>query len=374
MVPFTITGIADLIIAAAVVTAAVRLLREYRSPILISYLIFLLSWYALVLYMLVYLYSPLFLPDEARRGYLLYNSVFIVPFHGLIAYFFVDFVFKLLERTMPRPMKVVLPVCFLIIWVFFAKEIFVRLFAETTLSRFVLTAPFSGYLVFICMFGALLYAWIAGRSLKNRGKRRGVLTYAAVTTAALLAGMLVVTGAFSFLGTGWHTGVTSMALAAVNIPGLLYLRRYFAVQSHAAAAQLAGLDLSLLETRRPLRHNAPRAGDHIARHNWQEQSRDNRRAVHLARNGKEAYIQRIPQDRSPQPRPAGEHDTGFCEQWIEINPRPSLLHPVHLIQQLQVLRQRRQAQLRPAGVHIRLFLDRLDHQAPVFWSNYPNRL
>jgi DNA-binding CsgD family transcriptional regulator len=40
-----------------------------------------------------------------------------------------------------------------------------------------------------------------------------------------------------------------MALAAVNIPGLLYLRRYFAVQSHAAAAQLAGVDLSLLEDR-----------------------------------------------------------------------------------------------------------------------------
>jgi DNA-binding CsgD family transcriptional regulator len=122
---------------------------------------------------------------------------------------------------MPRPLKVVLPVCFLIIWGVFAREIFVRLFAETTVSRFVLSAPFSGYLVFICMFGALLYAWIA----------------------------LVVTGAFSFLGSDWHTGVTSMVLAAVNIPGLLYLRRCFAIQSHAAAAQVAGVDLSLLEDR-----------------------------------------------------------------------------------------------------------------------------
>ena len=77
MVPFSITGIFDLVMTAVVVTAAVRLVREHRSPALFAYLFYLIWWYALVLYMLVYLYSPLFLPDEARRGYLLYNSVFI---------------------------------------------------------------------------------------------------------------------------------------------------------------------------------------------------------------------------------------------------------------------------------------------------------
>lgn len=249
MVPFSITGIFDLIVAVTLVTAAVRLMRQHRSPALLSYLFYLFSWYALVLYMLVYLYSPLFLPDNARHGYLLYNSIFIVPFHGLIAYFFIDFVFKLMGRTMPKLLRLVLPACFLIIWVLFAREMLIRLFAEKAPNHFVLTAPFSGYLVFACLFGALLYAWTAGRSLKDREKRRCVLMYSAVTAGGLLAGLFVVTGSFSFLRTEWQTGLTSMILAAVNIPGLLYLRRYFASRARAAAAELAGADLSLLEDR-----------------------------------------------------------------------------------------------------------------------------
>ena len=175
MVAFSITGIFGLVVAVALVMSVVRLVREHRSAALLSYLFYLISWYALVMYMFVFLYSPLFLQDDARHGYLLYNSIFIVPFHGLISYFFVDFVFKLLGRSTPKPLKIVLPVPFLVIWVFFAREMFVRLSAQETPALFVLTAPFSGYLVFACLFGVLLYAAITARSFKDGEKRHLIL-------------------------------------------------------------------------------------------------------------------------------------------------------------------------------------------------------
>ncbi len=249
MAPNLIAGIFDLMVAVALITGVVRPAREQGSPVLFSYLFYLIFWYALVFYMWVFLLSPRILPDSARRGYLLYNSIFIVPFHGLIAYFFANFVFKLLGRSIPKLLKLALPVCFLLIWLFYAREMLTRLSAETTTNLFVLTAPFSGYLVFACLFGGLLYAGIAGRSCKDFEKRKSVLMYSAVTAGGLIIGLLFVAGDLSFLGADWQTALTSMILAAANIPGWFYLRGYFEKRARAAASELAGIDLSLLEER-----------------------------------------------------------------------------------------------------------------------------
>ncbi|UCD30167.1 MAG: hypothetical protein JSV03_06770, partial [Planctomycetota bacterium] len=113
MALFLIAGIFDLIVAVALIAGVVRLVREQGSPALFSYLFYVIFWYALVFYTLVLLFSPRVLPVGFRRGYLLYNAIFIGPFHGLVAYFFADLMFKLLGRTIPMLLKLATPVCFL---------------------------------------------------------------------------------------------------------------------------------------------------------------------------------------------------------------------------------------------------------------------
>lgn len=140
-----------------------------------------------------------------------------------------------------------LPVCFLLIWLFYAREMLTRLSAETTPNLFVLTAPFSGYLVFACLFGGLLYASMVGRSFKNFEKRECVRMYSAVTAGGVIIGLLFMAGDLSFLGADWQTALESMILAAANIPGWFCLRGYLEKKACAAASELAGIDLSLLE-------------------------------------------------------------------------------------------------------------------------------
>ena len=64
-----------------------------------------------------------------------------------------------------------------------------------------------------------------------------------------MAGLFVVMGALSFLRGEWQTSLTSMILAAANIPGWFCLRGYFKKRARSAAPELAGMDLTLLEER-----------------------------------------------------------------------------------------------------------------------------
>jgi DNA-binding CsgD family transcriptional regulator len=249
MAPFLIAGIFSLIVAPALIAGVVRLAREQRSPVLFSFLFYVIFWYALVLYTIILYFSPQILPAGVKRGYLLYNAIFIVPFHGLVAYFFTDFMIKMLGRNMPKLLKLAIPVCFVLIWFFYAREMWTQLSMETTRFVFDGKTSFSGYLLFAFLFGGILYASIVGRSLQDCEKKRFVLMYSAVTTVALLTCLFVVAGVLSFLRMEWQTTITSMVMAAANVPGWFYLRRYLKKRARATAPELANVDLSMLEER-----------------------------------------------------------------------------------------------------------------------------
>lgn len=249
MAPFLVSLIFDLSMAALLLVAVARVLRSHTSPALLSYLFFLVFWYALVLYMLIFLSAPRFLPEGAQRAYMLFNSIFIVPLNGLIAFFFIDFVWRWLEKPMPRLLRFGLPVPFLVILVAYATEMLGKLSAEAPSQSFALSAPASLILMFACVLLALLYAAIAGRGLKDREKGKYVLLFTAVTGGGLAVGVLFVFGAFSFLGTGWQNAAASMILASINVAAWASTRRFFQSRARAAADQIAQVDLSMLETR-----------------------------------------------------------------------------------------------------------------------------
>jgi len=249
MLPFSVAGVFGLAAAIVVVVSVVGLIRSHGSPALISYLLYVIFWHALILYMLVYLFSPQFLPDGAQQAYFLFNSIFIIPLHGLISFFFADFIWKWLGGRMPRALAFGLPVPFLAVLVVYARETLQRLSAGAQPGAFVLSAPLSGLLMFALLLASLGHAALTVRTSKDMAKRGDVFLFAGMTAGCLVMCILFVIGSVPPLGFHWQNAVTSMVLASVNIPGLLILRRSFGRQSHAAAAQLIGADLSGLEAR-----------------------------------------------------------------------------------------------------------------------------
>jgi DNA-binding CsgD family transcriptional regulator len=249
MVPFSVALIFDLAAAVVLTVSVARLFRGHGSPTLLSYLFYLVSWYTLVLYMLVFLFAPRFLPESAQHGYMMFNSIFVVPLNGCVAFFFADFIWRWLKKPMPRLLRFGLPISFLAILVVYAREMLGRLSAESQPEPFVLSAPASLGLMFACLLFVSLYAVIAGHGLKDRKTGRHVLLFGAVTGGGTIIGLLFIFGVFSFLGLDWQNAVSSMILASVTIGGWVFARGFFRGQAHAVAAQLASADLSVLEAR-----------------------------------------------------------------------------------------------------------------------------
>jgi len=249
MVPFWAALVFDLAAAVVLIASVARLFQGQGAPALLSYLFYLVSWYALLLFMLVFLFAPLFLPESAQRAYMLFNSIFVIPLNGLIAYFFADFTWKWLEKPMPRLLRFGLPLAFLAILFVYAREILGKLSAESQPQSFVLSAPASLALMFACLFLVMMYAAIAVHWSKDGEKTRRVRLFAAVTGGSLIIGLLFVMGAFSALGPDGQNAIGSAVLASANGGGWVFARGFFRGRARSAAAALARLDLSGLETR-----------------------------------------------------------------------------------------------------------------------------
>ncbi|HSG29589.1 MAG TPA: hypothetical protein VLA34_14000, partial [Candidatus Krumholzibacterium sp.] len=108
-----------IIVGAAVFILAgvAKLYGRSRDGMLLSYSFYLISWYGLVLFMMVFFLSPELLPRQSHYGYLLFSSIFIVPMHGAISYFFADVCLSLVGRTMRRSLKMILVAPFIVILV-----------------------------------------------------------------------------------------------------------------------------------------------------------------------------------------------------------------------------------------------------------------
>ncbi len=246
---FSAALIFDFAVAVALTVSVVRLVHSHGSPALLSYLFYLISWYAFLLYMLVYLFAPHFLPDGAQRGYMLFNSIFIVPLNGFVALFYADFVWKWLNKPMPRLLRYGLPIPFLAILIVYAGETLGRLSAESPSQPFVIAAPASQGLMFAFLLAVSLYAAIAGRRLKDREMARSVLFSSAVMGIVLIVGLLLVFGPFSLLDYDLQNAIGSIVFASANIGGWVFARGFFRREARERAAKLAKADISTLESR-----------------------------------------------------------------------------------------------------------------------------
>jgi DNA-binding CsgD family transcriptional regulator len=249
LAPFLAALIIDLAMGIVLIVAVARLVRGHASAALLSYLFYLVLWYAMVLYMLVFLFAPRFLPEGAQRGYMLFNSIFVVPLNGLVAYFFVDFVWRWLERPMPRLVRFGLPFAFLVILIVYAREMLGRLSVETQSGGFVLSAPVSLELMFGCILLASLYGAVGGRGLKDKAKARYTVVFAAIMGGGIILGIVYIFIPFSFFGMAWKNAITSVILASVNVAAWIAVRRFFLDRARAAVIEFEQADLSILEAR-----------------------------------------------------------------------------------------------------------------------------
>jgi DNA-binding CsgD family transcriptional regulator len=249
MLSFSAALLFDLGLAIVLIAGVARLLHGQGRAALLSYLAYLLAWSALVVYMLVFLYAPHLLPEGAQRGYMLLNSVFVVPLNGLVACFFVDFVWRWLDKPMPRWLRFGLPAPFLVILFLYAREMLGRLSTDAPSGSFVLSPPVSLGLMFACLLGASLHVALAGRRMPDREEGRRMRLFAVATGAGLSIALLFAIGADSFLGPEWHNATTSMFFASANLGGWIHVRRSFEPRARAVGTGLAAADLSRLEER-----------------------------------------------------------------------------------------------------------------------------
>jgi len=239
----------DLAAAVAVTVSVARFFRNHGTPALLSYLFYLVFWYALALYMLIFLFAPHVLPASAQRGYLLFNSVFIVPLNGVIAYFFADFIWKWLNKTMPWLLRLGLPLIFAAILAVYTREILGELSSEAQPEAFLLSVPASMGLMFACLLLAALYAAVASRRMEDRERGRSLRLFALVNVCGLILGFVFVFGTFSILSNDWQNAIGSLILVSVNITAWGFARRFFRGHARAIAAELARADLSGLKAR-----------------------------------------------------------------------------------------------------------------------------
>lgn len=249
MVSFSVALIFDLATAITLTIFVARLLHGHGSQALLSYLFYLISWYVLVIYILFFLFSPQLLPESAQHGYMLFNSIFVVPLNGIVAFYFTDFIWKWLKRPMPRLLRFGLPIPFLVILISYSWEMLSRLSAGSQPQPFELSAPASLSLMFACLLLVSLYAAIAGHRLKDRKKGKHLQLFSTVTGSGLIIGLLFVFGMFSFLSPYWQNAITSMILASVNIGGWIFARGFFRWQKRAVSSELARANLAGLVAR-----------------------------------------------------------------------------------------------------------------------------
>lgn len=232
---------------AYLVVSAARMLRRLPSTALLSYIFFIAVWYALQLYMAIYLFSPVFLPEDSMYGYLLFNSIFIIPFHGVLAYCIADLTFRLLGSTMPRILRLILPAPFVAVFVVYSAGVFSKLAIDRSPETFVISAPVSGIMAVIVLFAVLAYgAWRGLRSGSGRG--RDLALFAALLGGGNLIGLVFIFDLLP-LGTDLQNGLSIIVCSAATIPAWFPVRRILYSEARSAAEELSKADLSALEDR-----------------------------------------------------------------------------------------------------------------------------
>ncbi|MFH2002405.1 MAG: LuxR C-terminal-related transcriptional regulator [Planctomycetota bacterium] len=247
MVPTTLAGIFAVAAATYLIAAAGKRFRLAPSPALQSYLFYLIFWHLLLIYMQIYMASPMILPESAQQGYLLFNSIFTIPLHGLIAVFFADFMVKWLHGKAPRLMKTGVSIPFGVILIFYSWRVLQRLSVDESSEPFVLIAPISFALMVFVIVGLLIYGAINSRRLKDRPAGRCVFAFSLVMMGGVLLGVFFIAGPFNDLGIHWGNAITSFVFTAMNVAGWWVCRSAFQPSKSAPSEARSVADLDRLK-------------------------------------------------------------------------------------------------------------------------------
>ncbi len=209
-------------LAAAVVPIlmAAQLYRRRPSSSLLSFLLYQALWNFQNVFATAFLLYMRFLPKTGRLGFILFNSVLLIPIHAATVVFFADFLWKWMGRRLPGIAKAILAGPFLVVLVTYGRQAFLRLTGDPAPSSFQVNAPLSMkimFLLIVALSAAGVIISLAGRD--SRRKRR-VIPVAGLTAAGVTTGVFIVSASYTnFFSYILYGTVGVMA----NVPALIAL-------------------------------------------------------------------------------------------------------------------------------------------------------
>jgi DNA-binding CsgD family transcriptional regulator len=137
-----------------------RLYRIYRMPYQFSFMMYIIFWNILGLigYIYINIVPEVVRGSELQLVFLVVTPLFI-PLHGIISYFFIDFVFQLMDKLVPRLIKIGVSFIYLFFFIFeLIKNIFsLNPYSSNSPSSIF---PFSFLILIICFLGSLIFLTI----------------------------------------------------------------------------------------------------------------------------------------------------------------------------------------------------------------------
>jgi DNA-binding CsgD family transcriptional regulator len=212
-----------IVIAAFVIRWAYRLWQKYRLLFLGSFLFYLLAWNLNgILGLLTFAVVPLVIPTPALAAVFLINSMIFIPLHGLVAFFFLDFVFRLLHRSLPRFFKAgFLALFFLYFAVVLIRDLIV--FSPLRSRGPMVISAYSLAAMAACLFAALIFLQRVSKKSKNAETYRHILAFEWITALGFVCSFLLMMDIFPEIGAiGKNLAITTVVFG-FNIPALAAL-------------------------------------------------------------------------------------------------------------------------------------------------------
>ncbi|MCP4151815.1 MAG: helix-turn-helix transcriptional regulator [bacterium] len=202
---------------AVVMTAATyRLYQRRRSPYLLSFMFYLGAWYISGLLSMIYIVIfPQVLPPGVVDTAMLINTLLFIPLHGLIAYFFLDFIARIFGKTLPGSFKIGFSLFFFIFFIYLLVKnisLLIRPMENTSLYLF----PFTLIVMAVSILSGLVYLFLRLPTLAGALERRYFFIFGVISTVGF-----ILSGVAMFSGSNQLTGVVVFGF---NIPAFLILR------------------------------------------------------------------------------------------------------------------------------------------------------
>jgi len=206
--------------AALSVWGAYRLWQKYRFLFLGSYLFYLLAWNLYgMLGVLTMVVAPLAVPGPAASAVLLVNHILFIPLHGIVSYFFLNLVFGLAGKALPRWFKA----GFLALFSLYFTFVLIR---DLVVSSPLVIRAYSLAVMGACLVAALIFLHWQLRQGKKSSARRHLLAFELISALGFTLSFLFMMNIMPGIGLFAQSLVTTAVVFGFNLPALWALARY----------------------------------------------------------------------------------------------------------------------------------------------------